>query len=95
MIQGDRNTTFYHVSTLVRRKRNQIMAIKNTVGDWILEEGEIKDFIRSGYEHIFLSSHSSVPMMEPVVSQWQPRLSKLEKESVSGGPSEDEIKAAL
>ena len=22
MIQGDRNTTFYHVSTLVRRKRN-------------------------------------------------------------------------
>ena len=22
MIQGDRNTTFYHVSTMVRRKRN-------------------------------------------------------------------------
>ena len=71
------------------------MAIKNTVGDWILEEGEIKDFIRCGYEQIFLSSHSSVPRMEPVVLQWQPRLSELEKESVSGGPSEDEIKAAL
>ena len=95
MIQGDRNTTFYHVSTLVRRKRNQIMAIKNTVGDWILEEGEIKDFIRRGYEKIFLSSHSSAPRMEPVVSQWQPRLSELEKDSVSRGPSEDEIKAAL
>ena len=33
MIQGDRNMTFYHVSTLVRRKRNQIMAIKNAMGD--------------------------------------------------------------
>ena len=44
------------------------MAIKNTVGDWILKEGEIKDFIRCGYEHIFLSSHSSVTRMEPVVS---------------------------
>lgn len=32
MIQGDRNTSFYHVSTLVRRKRNQILAIKNVVG---------------------------------------------------------------
>ena len=42
-----------------------------------------------------MSSHSSVPRMEPVVLQWQPRLSELEKESVSGGPSEDEIKAAL
>lgn len=33
MIQGDRNTSFYHVSTLVRRKRNKIMAIKDVVGD--------------------------------------------------------------
>ncbi|XP_050242062.1 uncharacterized protein LOC126691020 [Quercus robur] len=32
MIQGDRNTAFYHVSTLVRRKRNQILAIKNPWG---------------------------------------------------------------
>ena len=26
------------------------MAIKNVVGDWIHEEGEIKDFIRYGFE---------------------------------------------
>ncbi|XP_030943405.1 uncharacterized protein LOC115968223 [Quercus lobata] len=95
MIQGDRNTTFYHVSTLVRSKRNKIMAIKNTVGDWIIEEGEIKDFIRSGYEQIFLSSLSSVPRMDPAGSQCQPRLSELEKESISGGPSKDEVKATL
>ena len=28
MIQGDRNTVFHHVSTLVRRKRNQIWQLK-------------------------------------------------------------------
>ena len=33
MVQGDRNTAFFHVSTLVRRKRNQILAIKNGVGE--------------------------------------------------------------
>ncbi|XP_050248720.1 uncharacterized protein LOC126695973 [Quercus robur] len=33
MVQGDRNTAFYHVSTLVRRNRNRITAIKNSVGD--------------------------------------------------------------
>ena len=38
MIQGDRNTSFYHVSTLVRRKRNQILAIKDLTGEWIHEE---------------------------------------------------------
>ena len=68
MIQGDCNTTFYHVSILVRQKRNQIMAIKNTMGHWILDEGEIKDFIRCGYKQIFLSSLSFVPRMDPVVS---------------------------
>ncbi|XP_050242023.1 uncharacterized protein LOC126690976 [Quercus robur] len=29
MIQGDRNTSFYHVSTLARRKRNHIAAVKD------------------------------------------------------------------
>ncbi|KAK9994753.1 hypothetical protein SO802_024456 [Lithocarpus litseifolius] len=95
MIQGDRNTNFYHVSTLVRRKRNQIMAIKNVVGDWINEEGKIKEFIRSGFEQIFLSSHSCVSRLDPATSQWQLRLSELEKVNVSGGVSEEEIKAAL
>ena len=52
LVQGDRNTTFFHVSTLVRRKRNQIMAIKNSVGDWIYEESDIKEFIRSGFHGI-------------------------------------------
>ena len=35
MIQGDRNTVFYHVSTLVSRKRNKILSIKDSMGEWI------------------------------------------------------------
>ena len=41
LVQGDRNTVFYHVSTLVRRKRNQILAIKDSVCEWIFEESAI------------------------------------------------------
>ena len=70
MIQGDRNMTFYHVSTLVRRKRNQIMAIKNAVGDWIYEEGDIKEFIRSGFNGIFSTSHVAVARANPITSCW-------------------------
>jgi len=46
MIQYDRNMAFYHVSTLVRRKRNQIMAMKNDEGEWMNEERNIQEFIR-------------------------------------------------
>lgn len=49
MIQRDRNIVFYHVSTLVRRERNQILAIKNIVRDWIYEENGVKELIRIGF----------------------------------------------
>ena len=45
MVQGDRNTTFYHVPTLVRRNRNWITAIKNSVGEWLNSEEEVMTFI--------------------------------------------------
>lgn len=56
MVQGDKNTAFYHVSTLVRRKRNQIMAIKNGVGEWLYKELDIMEFIRNGFNDIYTSS---------------------------------------
>ena len=42
---GDRNTAFYRVSKLVRRKRNQIGAMKKAAGEWMSEESQIKEFI--------------------------------------------------
>lgn len=40
---------FYHVSTLVRRNRNMITAIKNSVEEWINNEVEVMEFIRRGF----------------------------------------------
>ena len=57
--QGDRNTTFYHVSKLVRRKRNQIVAMKNAAGEWMTEESQIKEFIHNGFEEIYMTSLST------------------------------------
>ncbi|KAG8485687.1 hypothetical protein CXB51_019012 [Gossypium anomalum] len=35
---GDRNTKFFHTRTLRRRKQNQITALKNDLGEWIMDE---------------------------------------------------------
>ena len=69
MIQGDWNTAFYHVSTLVRRKRNQILAIKNAVGEWIYEDNGVKEHIRAGFKDIFTSSFLSAPRVVLASSQ--------------------------
>ena len=68
LVQGDRNTNFYHVSTLVRRKRNQILAIKDSVGEWIFEEMAIKEHIRNRFEGIYTSSLSCVTRVAPSIS---------------------------
>ena len=65
MIQGDRNTAFYHVSTLVRRKRNKILAIKNTVGEWLYKEEEVKDFVMNGYRDIYTTSFCCDSFLHP------------------------------
>ena len=95
MIQGDRNTSFYHVSTLVRRKRNQILSIKDACGEWIIEESAVKEYIKNGFAGIYSTSLVSVPITHNTSYQWQPRLSEEEKQSISGGVTEEEIKVAL
>ena len=50
---GDRNTSFFHVSTVVRRHRNKIRCIKDAVGNWLTEENEVKEHIRSGFINLY------------------------------------------
>lgn len=95
LIQGDQNTAFYHVSMLVRRKRNQIMVIKNVVGEWISKEHEVKDYVRNGFEDIYTTSFTCVNWATPLSSQWQARLIEEEKNSINGGALDEEIKSAL
>ena len=49
----DRNTSFFHVSTLVRRHGNKIKSIKNLVGEWITDEVGVKKFFLSEYKKLF------------------------------------------
>ena len=46
LVEGDRNTSFYHTSTLVHCKRNRILCIKDRMGNWLNGEREIAGFIR-------------------------------------------------
>ena len=56
MVLGDRNISFFHVSTLARKKRNMINAIKNEVGDWITEEREVMNHFREGFIKLYSTS---------------------------------------
>ena len=67
VVEGDRNTTFFHNSTLIRRRRNRITNLKDRMGNWLNGETEIANFIRQGFLDLFTTSHCNPPLKE-----WQP-----------------------
>lgn len=95
MILGDRNTSFFHVSTIVRRRRNRISCLKNSVGEWIHEEALIMSSIREGFAKLYTSSHLEAKLQLGPISPWQVTLSDMERDSLYKPVSVEEIKSAL
>ncbi|XP_075659045.1 uncharacterized protein LOC142628901 [Castanea sativa] len=94
-IQGDRNTSFYHIFVLARRKRNCIASIKNSVGDWITEEREVMEYFKTGFISLYTTSHSKADWCTKKISNWQIQLAEEDKCSLAEMVSLAEIKEAL
>ncbi|XP_074267507.1 uncharacterized protein LOC141590888 [Silene latifolia] len=50
---GDRNTSYFHVSTLVRRWRNKINMLKNADNEWVDNPSEVKQIIVDYYKKLY------------------------------------------
>lgn len=95
MIQGDYNTSFYHVSTLTRRKRNSIASVKDEEGLWITEEREVRDYLRRGFMNLYTTSQVKVQWTPHHSRQWQVHLSDEVSHSLAAMVTLKEIKEAL
>ena len=92
---GDHNTNFFHVSTLVRRHKNKIRCLKDSLGNWITDEIEIKRHINCGFEKLYTSELCMSPMFSAVTSFSCCFLSAENCLSISSGITDEEIRAAL
>jgi len=50
---GDRNTKYYHSKTIIRRRRNKIMTLRDNDGVWIEDYDNLKSLVRNFYVHLF------------------------------------------
>ena len=95
MVLGDRNTSFYHVSAIARRKRNLITTIKDEVGEWLTEERDVANHIREGFIKLYTTSQEVVAGDISYNQQWQAKLIDVEKESISHMVTDEEISIAV
>ena len=70
MIQGDQNTSFYHMSTLACRKRNHIASVKYDREMWITEEREVMEYFRKSFNDYYTTTQEEVSWKPPHFDQW-------------------------
>ncbi|CAL8993823.1 unnamed protein product [Prunus brigantina] len=70
--EGDRNTKFFHLTTIIRRRRNKIERLKNNEGVWVEEAQDIKGLAMAYFEQLFsqeIVEHRdlTLPKLFPVI----------------------------
>ncbi|KAL4278534.1 hypothetical protein GQ457_03G023770 [Hibiscus cannabinus] len=54
VLQGDRNTKFFHTSVMTRRRVNRISALQKDDGSWCTEDAELKEIALKFYGKIIM-----------------------------------------
>lgn len=90
---GDRNSKFFHATTVQRRNRNRIIKIKNDSGDWVEGTKEILTSVEEYYRALFTSVGPRD--MTQSVNAIPKRVSAQCNNAIEDEPSEMEIKEAI
>jgi hypothetical protein len=93
LCEGDRNTTFFHVKALAKRKTNQIDALVCEDGSVCTDQNEIKGMVHEFYESLFTSE--SIDSMNLVLDAIPEKVTDQMNEDLCKAYSDEEIRVAL
>ena len=95
LVEGDRDTSFFHTSALVRRRCNRILCMKDSMGNWLDGDKEIADFIRKGFSTLLTTGIICAPLADWIPPFWQTFLKEEEARHLDRAVSNEEITAGL
>ena len=92
---GDRNTSYFHVSTIVRRHRNKIRCIKDDRGEWIVDEEGVKQHIIVSFEKLYTMGLEKAFIASPISNFSCCYLTDEEQAWVGRGVTEEDVREGL
>ncbi|KAL1536304.1 hypothetical protein AAHA92_28979 [Salvia divinorum] len=90
---GDQNTSFFHLQTIRRRKRNRIEMLQNEEGEWIHNQGQLKSMAMTFYEDLYSEDNLHRPLY--VHHNLFPSISQLQAEEIRKQYTIDDVRAAI
>ena len=91
--EGDRNSRFFHLSTIIRRRRNYISEIKLENEFWIRDREDIQRYFLDNFLSLYNTSHPQFP--ENLESLIQTCVIDQDNLELCRVPSRDEIKKVV
>ncbi|KAL0005366.1 hypothetical protein SO802_012927 [Lithocarpus litseifolius] len=95
LVSGERNTTFFHASVLNRRRRNRITRLSDNVGNLIVDEREVAEYIRRWYVNMYTTEMGESQRRSWDIPNWQVKLSEEEGQVLASPVTDQEIKDGL
>lgn len=96
MIDGDRNTRFYHLSTVIRRQKNNISTLQDESGDWVTEQPMISALLLDFFRKLYTDEAPSTTTPPwPTTTKTFPTLMQPQIAKLGAPFNKEEIKEAL
>ena len=95
IVHGERNTSFFHLTTLVRRSFNRITCIENVNGVLIHDLEEVQSLFLDGFKTLYQTEMVSSRFSSLIDPDWCVKLGLADAETLSLPPSDLEITNAL
>lgn len=90
---GDRNTTYYHLKTKIRRSRNRITSLKDEEDNWVEGRQEVGNLFNQYFQTLFSEEFENRRWLHTFHS-W-PTISEVEWDGVLTPISDEEIRQAI
>ncbi|XP_025704008.1 uncharacterized protein [Arachis hypogaea] len=93
IVDGDRNTKFYHTKTAIRRQKNRILKLRRGDGSWCEEQQELKDMVVSFYSSLYKEESTDYLSLDLPISY--PVMKDEHKAALLKQPNNEEIQKAI
>ncbi|MCH79377.1 putative non-LTR retroelement reverse transcriptase [Trifolium medium] len=68
LTDGDRNTRYYHLKTASRRRKNNILMLRNEQGEWIEDRAQLHGLVTNYYKKLFNINRSGCNWSQTAIS---------------------------
>jgi hypothetical protein len=93
LTDGDRNTKYYHLKTVNRRRRNNIVMLKDDNGQWIEDVDQLQKLASDFYRNLFSNDQLCREWHQTDISY--PALTLSMKDKLNAPLADEEIKQAV